>query len=339
VFACAGCSHLSLSSPDAADAQMPAGDAPDAPADVPDASVDAPYGTGMVGVEGAISPVHDPAIFATATKFYVYTTGRGLPIHESTDLVHWTLTGAVFGTKPPWITTTNPSDPNSLWAPDLSYFGGKYHLYYAASSFGSNQSCIGHATSPSLDAPVWEDKGAVICSTSSDNWNALDPAAVIDEQGGAWLAFGSFWSGLKLVALDSEGASIGTPMSSLATRSNTAIEAAYIIHHGDYYYLFESVDFCCRGVDSTYKIMVGRAAAITGPYVDQNGIPLLSGGGTLVLAGDSRWKGPGHNAILHTPAGDYNVYHSYDADSNGVPTLRIAEMRWSTDGWPISAGP
>jgi arabinan endo-1,5-alpha-L-arabinosidase len=106
-----------------------------------------------------------------------------------------------------------------------------------------------------------------------------------------------------------------------------------------FYYLFESVDHCCQGADSTYKQMVGRATDITGPYVDRDGTPLLSGGGTLLVEGDARWRGPGHNAVLETATGWFNVYHSYDATAGGVPTLRIAELTWGADGWPVSAGP
>jgi arabinan endo-1,5-alpha-L-arabinosidase len=327
---CAACGHHALT-PDAG------GDAPVPPIDAP---ADAAYGNSMVAVEGDITAVHDPAIVASGSAYYIYSTGEGLPIRQSTDLVHWRLIGSVFATKPAWITTTAANDPNGLWAPDVSYFGGHYHLFYAASTFGSNSSCIGHATSPTLDSAVWTDQGGpVICSTSSDNWNALDPAAFVDQDGKIWLALGSFWSGLKLISLDATGARQGTAFYALATRVNTADEASYLVHHGDYYYLFESVDFCCRGVNSTYKIMVGRSSNITGPYVDQTGTPLLSDGGTLILQGDDRWRGPGHNSILHTAAGDYNIYHSYDAQADGEPTLRIAEMTWSSDGWPVSAGP
>ena len=35
----------------------------------------------------------------------------------------------------------------------------------------------------------------------------------------------------------------------------------------------------------------------------------------------------------------YDVYHSYDATASGIPTLRISELRWGADGWPVSAGP
>ncbi len=304
-------------------------------ATVADATVDAR----VLEVVGDISPVHDPAIVATPGKYYLFSTGKGLLVHESTDLVRWRATGSVFAQNPAWIKAAIASDPTDLWAPDVRFFGGKFHLYYAASSFGSNVSCIGHATSASLDAASWEDHGAVICSAASDNWNAIDPAPVLDESGALWLALGSFWGGLKLIQLDDSGARHGTGLVALATRANTAVEAAYIVHHGAFYYLFESVDLCCKGVDSTYKIMVGRSAEITGPYIDHDGAPLLAGGGTLIVAGDGRWKGPGHNAILHTATGDYNVYHSYDARANGAPTLRVAELRWSSDGWPVSAGP
>ena len=96
------------------------------------------------------------------------------------------------------------------------------------------------------------------------------------------------------------------------------------------------------GVDSTYKIYVGRSADIRGPYVDHDGVALLSGGGTPVVVGDDRWKGPGHNAVLHTAVGDYNVYHSYDAQASRHPDAadraapvvgcrRLADLRRTLD--------
>jgi arabinan endo-1,5-alpha-L-arabinosidase len=310
-------------------------DAPDAPEiDAPD-----PQGPQMLDLTGAITPVHDPVMIQAESVYFLFSTGTGIPIHVSSDLLNWESNGQVFAEKPSWITTTDAGGPNNLWAPDISFSGGLYHLYYAASRFGVNTSCIGHATSPTLVSPVWTDLGAVICSTDSDDWNAIDPNAITDQNGQRWLAFGSFWSGLKMIKLDADGARQGTDFYSLSTRSNTAVEAPFLVYNDGYYYLFESVDLCCKGVNSTYKTMVGRSADIQGPYVDKDGIALLSGGGTLVNQGDVRWKGPGHNAILRTTDGDYNVYHSYDAQAGGTPTLRIAQMQWSTDGWPVSAGP
>ena len=88
--------------------------------------------------------------------------------------------------------------------------------------------------------------------------------------------------------------------------------------------MFESVDLCCQGTASTYKIMVGRSTDVEGPYWDASGLALTDGGGTLVLEGDAQWKGPGHNAILKTEGRMYNVYHAYDAQNGGIPTLRIS---------------
>jgi arabinan endo-1,5-alpha-L-arabinosidase len=318
----------------------PDGAVPDAAADAIDIDAAAPTGPQMLDLLGAISPIHDPAMIQAESVYFLFSTGTGLPIHVSSDLVTWESNGQVFADKPAWVTTTASNAPNNLWAPDISFYNGLYHLYYAASKFGVNTSCIGHATTPTLVSPVWTDHGAVICSIETDDWNAIDPNAITDENGGRWLSFGSFWSGLKLIKLDADGGRDGNTFYSLSARSNNAVEAPFIVYNDGYYYLFESVDFCCQGVASTYKTMVGRSPSIEGPYVDKSGVALLSGGGTLINQGDNRWKGPGHNAILRTAAGDYNVYHSYDAQSGGVPTLRIAELQWSTeDGWPISAGP
>jgi hypothetical protein len=34
----------------------------------------------------------------------------------------------------------------------------------------------------------------------------------------------------------------------------------------------------------------------------------------------------------------FNVYHAY-ADPSGAAMLRISELAWDADDWPISAGP
>jgi arabinan endo-1,5-alpha-L-arabinosidase len=105
------------------------------------------------------------------------------------------------------------------------------------------------------------------------------------------------------------------------------------------YYLFVSWDRCCNGASSTYNVRVGRSTSVTGPYTDKAGVAMARGGGTLVVAGDDRWKGPGHNAVLVSDGLTYNVYHSYDAMNNGRQTLRISELHWDADGWPVSGGP
>jgi arabinan endo-1,5-alpha-L-arabinosidase len=231
---------------------------------------------------------------------------------------------------------------DSLWAPDISYFGGSYHLYYSASTFGSNRSCIGHATKTNLASTTpWLDHGPVICSNmdgSVDDWNAIDPNVVVDAAGAPWLSFGSFWGGLQLIPLTPSGARLGTAIHNIARGPGTAVEAPYIVYRAPYYYLFASFDFCCRGTNSTYRTVVGRSTSVTGPYLDRTGLAMLQAGGTPVVSGSSRFRGPGHNAVVQALGQSFNVYHAYDASNGGIPTLRISQLVWQ-DGWPVAAEP
>lgn len=283
---------------------------------------------------------HDPVIIQADGQYHLFVTGRGIPTKRSSDLRNWQRAPAVFAQNPAWVSQRVPG-ATDLWAPDISQFGGLYHLYYSASTFGSNRSCIGHATRASLTSGSWQDRGPVICSNGGSerhDWNAIDPNVVLDESGTPWLSFGSFWSGLKLVKLTNEGARADETVHAIAGRNGGPIEAPFIVRRCGEYYLFVSFDKCCSGAKSTYRVMVGRSKSITGPYLDRAGTPLTRGGGTQILAGAGSWRGPGHNAVLLTPDGDYNVYHAYAA-GDGHSELRIAELGWDEDGWPISGGP
>ncbi|HEX6276010.1 MAG TPA: arabinan endo-1,5-alpha-L-arabinosidase [Polyangiaceae bacterium] len=298
----------------------------------------------IVSVSGSTG-THDPVVMEASGRFYLFHTGGGMGLgaKTSTDFMQWANASTVFPTNPSWISPL-VSGVMNLWAPDISFFGGQYHLYYSASTFGSNQSCIGHATRPALDTGSWTDQGRLICSNvgTNDNWNAIDPNVVVDEAGMPWLSFGSFWSGLKIIPLDMTGARMGTaaPIAIANRPSNGgALEAPFIVRRCGYYYLFMSWDRCCQGADSTYNIRVARSTSVTGPYTDKAGTAANQGGGTLLVQGDARWKGPGHNAVIFRGNAAYNVYHSYDANANGRVTLRISELVWDAEGWPISAGP
>ncbi len=300
-----------------------------------------PVGQKNSELEGDIRQVHDPSIIKEADTFYVFSTRAGIAIRCSKDLIHWRLCGDVFAHLPEWAVKDVPG-LRGLWAPDVSYFSGKFHLYYSVSTFGSNRSSIGLATNQALDPGSenyrWVDQGKVIGSNPTDDWNAIDPNVAFDEKDQPWLVFGSFWGGIKLRRLDPATGKLSSQdpnLYSLARRpSPGAIEAPLIIRRNGYYYLFVSFDFCCRGKDSTYNIRVGRARRIMGQYLDRSGKPMMDGGGTLVLSGAGRWAGPGHCAVLLEKDRDLLVYHAYDAEWRGVPTLRIATLQWDTEGWP-----
>ncbi|HWP06969.1 MAG TPA: arabinan endo-1,5-alpha-L-arabinosidase [Polyangiaceae bacterium] len=284
---------------------------------------------------------HDPALIEQSGKYYLYATGDGLGAKTSTDLVAWAGTPAVFASNPSWIADQVPGATN-LWAPDIAFFGGQYHLYYAASTFGSNKSCIGHATRATLDAGSFADHGSVLCSnagSAKDDFNAIDPNVILDEDGTPWMSFGSFWSGIKLVKLKSDGTRDGTDITALADRPQNggALEGPFIVRRCGYYYLFVSFGACCD-TPWDYNVRVGRSTKLAGPYADKAGKAMLQGGGTELVTGNATWTAPGHNAVIFTATRAYNVYHALNA-SHANPVLRVAEIAWDDDGWPISGGP
>lgn len=118
-----------------------------------------------------------------------------------------------------------------------------------------------------------------------------------------------------------------------------AIEAAFIFRKNGYYYLFASWDRCCRGADSTYKIVVGRSRSITGPYVDKEDERMDWGGGSLVVTNfneSERWAAGGHNSVYTWDGKDYLVFHAYEATGRGASRLVIKEIDWDAQGWPTA---
>jgi arabinan endo-1,5-alpha-L-arabinosidase len=100
--------------------------------------------------QGFIQHTHDPVIAHEGDAYYVFSTGSRIPLLCSKDKVNWEFCGRVFEKDPAWVREINPNLVD-LWAPDISYFNDQWHLYYAASNFGSQNSAIGLATNMTLN--------------------------------------------------------------------------------------------------------------------------------------------------------------------------------------------
>lgn len=308
----------------------------------------------VLALTGATEGVHDPVIARELDTYYVFSTGTGrdekgvIPIRTSKDLHAWKRSGYVFLKLPAWATKEIPK-ATGAWAPDISFFNGKYHLYYAVSSFGSRNSAIGLATNTTLDPASkeykWVDEGVVLRSyQDQDDWNAIDPNLVFENNRSLWLTWGSFWGGIKIRRLDPQTGKLSetdTTMYTLSSRPRVApvsgsVEAPFLVKHGRDWYLFASFDRCCQGARSTYNVVVGRSRSITGPYRARNGKLMTEGGGTPVIAATTpHWRGPGHQAIFRDKGTDYLVFHAYHG-ATGRPHLQISTLNWDKDGWPLA---
>jgi arabinan endo-1,5-alpha-L-arabinosidase len=304
--------------------------------------------TAAAGPSGGLTEgppwAHDPFLVREGAYYYLFSTGQGILVQRSRDLHTWEALQTVFSKRPAWLVQGLSGFIGDIWAPEASWHDGLWRLYYCASSFGTNHSRIGYATNRTLDPAspdfAWVDHGEVVASEPGrDDWNAIDPSLVVDDSGRWFLTFGSFWSGIKQMELDpGTGKPRSSPpaLRSLASRPgvpNDPIEAPFISRHGGYWYLWVSIDYCCQGVRSDYKVAVGRSAEATGPFADEQGEDMREGGATIVLQGYGDVHGPGGESVLHDGDRDLLVHHMYDGTLAGEAVMQARPIQW-VDGWP-----
>ena len=319
--------------------------------------------------------VHDPVMAYENGTYYLLSTGMGLQWATSKDRRSWIIQPTPFIEQlPEWTRDSVPGFRNHVWAPDVIRWNDRWWLAYSCSTFGKNTSAIGLMSSDRLNGQ-WRDEGCLVASKEGrDQWNAIDPAFVIDDNNKLWVSWGSFWDGIQLARVRSEelgvrsSESAATPNSSLLTPNSSlltpnsktiarrfrkgdpnapenptsqfagrnAIEAPFILKHGGWYYLFVSWDYCCRGAKSNYRVAVGRSKTVDGPYVDREGKPMTEGGGTLFLEGDKKeFEAAGHCAAYDLPTGEtVFVCHGYATRLNGASILIQRNVKWTADGWP-----
>jgi arabinan endo-1,5-alpha-L-arabinosidase len=286
--------------------------------------------------------VHDPStIVREGDWYYSFVTGNGVGVIRSKDLIAWSPMPKVFERSPAWVAEAVPGNRGHFWAPDIVRGkDGRWLLYYSVSTFGKNTSVMALASNATLDANSpqysWRDEGIVVRSGAGDHFNAIDPAVTYDADGRLWMSFGSFWDGLRLVELDATTGLRKGDAAPIPIARNPEIEAPFIYRHGEHYYLFVNWGFCCRGIASTYEIRVGRADAISGPYLDRDGRELARGGGTLLAKSEGPMIGPGHAGIFVDRDGSEQFsFHFYDRPSGGTPMLGIRPVTWDAQGWPV----
>ena len=297
---------------------------------------------------GDLERIHDPStVLHEGDDYYFFSTGHGILLIKEQPSGPWYHTARVFERErlPAWHQEKVPANRGHLWAPDVIKLKDTYFLYYSVSSFGKQTSAIGLVTGKTLDSTspdwAWKDEGPVIVSDPKSPFNAIDPALFQDDDGSLWLSWGSFWEGLFLAQLNPETGKLLDPEEKPVQLAwSDKIEAPFIHKRGEHYYLFINHGLCCRGLDSTYEIRVGRSKEIIGPYRDKEGRDLRMGGGTLVLRTNGDRIGPGHASILKRDGKEFLAHHYYSKPHRGSSRFALAPLTWSEAGWPeVTARP
>lgn len=299
---------------------------------------------GQLALTGNVS-VHDPTMaYDEASGLYIVAASHNSIRTAPTMNGPWTNVGSV--SRAEW--TFSVPNSTTLWAPHLQKIGDTFYYYYSQSSFGVSDSAIGVKTTKTPAVPSsYVDLGRPVVTSGSlatepqpIDFNAIDPVVIQDVEGAWWMVWGSFWDGIVVQQLGDDLVSVVGEPTLIASRQadDNPVEGPAIFYRDGYYYLVLSWDKCCAGANSTYKVAVGRSTSITGPYVDQAGVRLDEGGGTVIL--DTRQSAPGVTpaGLYRAPGGadvytegdiTYLVYHAYLPGN----TLGIRPMEWR-DGWP-----
>lgn len=318
--------------------------------------------------------LHDPAgIVEDRGHLYTFATGNGFRMtYLPPGGDEWLAGNRIWPRRemPAWIEELLPGN-KGVWAPHAPF---PHVIYYSCAddSDGKDKAVIGRLTAKG-EPPnfTWIDDGKPILVCDRDDFTepfAIDPAVFPGDHGSLWLVYGSHWSGIWVVELDPETGHIKNDRarkegwkednpafhfvaSELGKYNNKPvpepgfiagqIEAPYVFQlDQEMYYLFVNWGICCRGVDSTYEIRVGRSVNPYGPYLDKDRKDMREGGGTLFLATEGRFIGPGHANIWMYPDSRGTTryiftYHFYDGEDEGKAKMHARELGWDDDKWPV----
>jgi len=289
----------------------------------------------------------DPSIVRVAEDYYIATSTfewfPGVQIHHSRDLASWHLVGRPLN-RPKQLDMRGNPDSCGVWAPDLSYAGGRFHLVYTdVKRYG--RTTVDGATGASFrdfhNYWVWSDR---IDGEWSDpvhlNSSGFDPALFHDDDGHSWL-LNMLWdhrpgrrrfAGVLLQEIDlTAGRLVGERRLIFEGTPLGFTEGPHLYKRDGWYHLLVAEG----GTDRNHAVVMARSRSLFGPYEAHPDGPVLTSRGKP----DAPLTRAGHGDLVETPSGEtWMVYlcgrplNLSDRCVLGRETA-IQPMRWDEDGW------
>jgi len=285
----------------------------------------------------------DPSILRVGADYYLATSTfewyPGVRLHHSRDLAHWRSLGGVI-TDRRLLDLRGCGDSNGVWAPDLSYRDGLFHVVYSdvasfASGYWDPRNFL--TTAPDIAGP-WSDPVPL-------HGRGFDASLFHDEDGGSWLlSMSADWrpgrdrfGGIEIQRYDPDARRLVGPARIIFTGTAAGVtEGPRLYRHDGWYWLVTAEG----GTSWEHQVTVARSRELFGPYeVDPAG-PLL----TSVGRPDLRLQKAGHGSLVRTPAGEWYLAHLAarpDAPFGNCVLGRetaIQKVEWEPGGWPRIPG-
>ena len=251
----------------------------------------------------------DPSIVQADGKSYLYATldpwgGDTLGCWESTDFKNWTYRVLNWPTKK--ACTSPTSKVPNVWAPSVvAGRDGKFYMYVSVGSevwAGVADHPLGPWRNALGDRPL-------IPSNAKPGYHMIDAEAFIDDDGQAYLYWGSGWKWVNgrcwAVKLKSDMVTFDGEVHDVTPARY--FEGPFMVKRHGRYFLMNSTG---KTTETTYAVQYAVGDTPFGPFVDGANTPILtSDPANNILS-------PGHHAIFQREGRDYILYHRHSVPFN-----------------------
>jgi xylan 1,4-beta-xylosidase len=289
----------------------------------------------------------DPSIVRVGDDYYIATSTfewfPGVQIHHSRDLRTWRLVARPLS-RPSQLDMRGDPDSCGVWAPDLSFADGRFHLVFTdVKRYG--QTTVDGARGASLrDFHNYH----VSCDRIDGDWSdpvflnssGFDPALFHDDDGRSWL-LNMLWDHRPdrrrfagIVAQEIElasGALLGERQVIFEGTPLGFTEGPHLYKRDGWYHLMVAEG----GTERNHAVVMARSRSLFGPYDVHPDGPVL----TARDRPDAALQRTGHGDLVEAPTGEtWMVYlcgrplPESDRCVLGRETA-IQPMRWGEDGW------
>lgn len=278
----------------------------------------------------------DPSMIRVEDRYYIavssFTWMPGVRIYESRDLVEWThLTDALTHQ----IDLLGVPDDCGIWAPQLSYADGQFHLIYTI---------VRSTRSPFKDCHNYLISTDNLCGKWSTpiylNSSGFDPSLFHDSDGRKWL-LNEIWdyrmskpnksAGVVIQEYDPKQEKlIGEPVKIFDGTALAKTEAPHLIERNGWYYLITAEG----GTGKGHAVTIARSKNILGPYEVDPKNPMMTARDTP----DWPLQCAGHASLIETPSDDWYIAHLCTRPIEGEFHLlgretALQKVEWDEEGW------